>query len=100
MLAALLKDKITFLKEGQQKNKFEDWFTVAASVNYLGGARDNENNQINYVQTLDFRVYFNPDITENLRIRFKNKIYLIEFIRPADSLTTDLLIKARKAEKL
>lgn len=69
--------------------------TLRASVKYLGGTKNINNNEIYTSNTLEFVTHYRPSITDQMRIVFKNDTYIINNIQPV-GMNEGLKIMAEK----
>lgn len=89
MKAGLLKDKIVILtskikQSGYGENDTE-WYainSVRANVKYVNHDRSNENNEIFFKTTIEFKVRDYVEISEWDRILYKGKQYRILSLLP------------------
>ena len=90
MIAGTLKDIISIEEPIVVKDEFGAnklvWEKAIkrtrAKVSYRSGSRTNENNEIIFAYEVDFTIRIYHQVTENMRIIWKNKKYRILSLEP------------------
>jgi len=89
MKAGKLRDIIEIFKPvlntteyGDSVTSYEFHYKTRAEVIYNSGTKTNENNEVFYSTSRTFRVRYYVDVTEPMRIKFKDKYYQIISIEP------------------
>lgn len=102
MRAGILKDTIVFQNVIKTKDDFggsdftyEDVFSTKARAVFNGGSREDSNNEIHYVYTVEFTIRGYHQVNEDMVVLFMGKRYRIlsidDTIRTQKTIITELI---------
>lgn len=101
-----LRNRITFQKlklvineNGFEEGDYEDFLTVWAKVVNLSGKEYFEAAAVQKEKTVKFYIRAGTDIDEDMRIKFKNRIYDITFINNIDYKNKYIEIKGLEVDE-